>query len=334
MQYPSKKWRKQTASNIVALGLIIGTSVTAPAADLIKIDGSSTVYPITEAVAEEFQLSDRTARVTVGISGSGGGFKKFCRGETDITNASRPIKAEERERCAANGIRYIEIPVAYDGLVVVVHPENDWATAISVEELKNLWEPDAQGKIKRWSQVREGWPDKEIHLFGPGVDSGTFDYFTEAIVGKAQASRGDFTASEDDNVLVQGIATDTYALGYFGLAYYEENKNKLKPVPVDAGRGAINPSGPSVEDGTYYLSRPLFIYASENSLKKPEIRKFIHFYLDEGPVLVEEVGYIPLPENLRQIIAERFNNRVVGSLYEGKGSVGKPLASLLRSMKK
>ncbi|HEX9759015.1 MAG TPA: PstS family phosphate ABC transporter substrate-binding protein [Nitrospiria bacterium] len=302
----------------------------ATGADLIKIDGSSTVYPITEAVAEEFQIKNRSSRVTVGISGSGGGFKKFCRGETDITDASRPIKTKEIKLCGENGIQYIEIPVAYDGLAVVVNPKNDWVKQMTISDLKKIWEPDAQGKVTHWNQIYPHWPKKEIHLFGPGVDSGTFDYFTEAIMGKSQSSRGDFTSSEDDNILVQGIANDVYALGYFGLAYYEENKSKLKLVPIDGGNGPIASSHKTVEDGSYYLARPLFIYVSESSLKKPEVKKFVDFYLQEGPALAEEVGYISLPQSIRKMVDSRVKERRLGSVYEGKGSVGKSLNSLLR----
>lgn len=315
----------------LSLVVLIGSVQVSDAADLIKIDGSSTVYPITEAVSEEFQLANRTMRVTVGISGSGGGFKKFCRGETDISDASRPIKAKEIKLCKQNGVHFIEIPVAYDGLSVIVNPKNDWTGSITVEELKKLWEPSAQKRIMRWSQIRPEWPDKEIHLFGPGVDSGTFDYFTEAIMGKSQASRGDFTASENDNVLVQGIATDKYALGYFGLAYYEENRDRLALVGVDAGQGAIVASVETVENGTYVLSRPLFIYVSDRSLDRPEILKYIRFYLSEGPALAREVGYIALPREIHTMVVQRVRDRRVGSLYQGQGSVGKSLGALLNA---
>lgn len=326
------KWTNtQEAALTVALALVLllGVTQTAPAADLIKIDGSSTVYPITEAVAEEFPMKNRSVRVTIGISGSGGGFKKFCRGETDISDASRPIKAKEIKLCSEKGISYIEIAVAYDGLAVVVNPKNTWAGTMTVEELKKIWEPTAQKKIMRWNQIRPEWPNKEIHLFGPGVDSGTFDYFTEAVMGKAQSSRGDFTASEDDNVLVRGIAADRLALGYFGLAYYKENKDKLKLVSVDAGKGPIAPSTETVEEGTYFLARPLFIYVSEKSFSRPEVQKFVEFYLDEGPALAREVGYISLPKNIQKLVATRFNHRKMGSMYGGKGSVGKSLGTLL-----
>src|SRR3989339_1681736 len=265
------------------------------AAKLIKVDGSSTVFPITEAVAEEFQKENSGIKVMVGISGTGGGFKRFGRGETDISNASRPIKPKEVDLARENNIEYIELPVAYDGLAVVVSPGNTWADYLTVKELKKMWEPSAQGTVTKWSQIRAGFPDKEIHLFGPGTDSGTFDYFTEAICGKSAAARGDYTASEDANVLVEGIASDPQALGYFGLAYYEQNKDKLKIVPIDDendanGKGAIEPSSQSVMDSTYQpLARPIFIYVSTKAAEKEEARKFVEFYLKEAAELVAEV---------------------------------------------
>ncbi|MEK7748282.1 MAG: PstS family phosphate ABC transporter substrate-binding protein [Nitrospirota bacterium] len=319
------------------LAITLSSSAFLPAlyaADpIIKIDGSSTVYPITEAVAEELQAVDRKTKVIVGISGTGGGFKKFCAGEIDIANASRPITAKEIALCAENKIEWMEIGIAYDGLAVVVNPKNNWVSAITIAELKKIWEPAAQEKIKQWSPVRSGWPKKEIHLFGPGADSGTFDFFTEVVVGKAKSSRGDFTASEDDNVLVQGISTDLSALGYFGLGYYEENKKRVKLVAVDAGNGPIFPSLKTVGDGTYPLSRPLFIYVSSKSLKKPEVNRFIAFYLENAPELSREVGYIPFPKEVQSAVDMRFNQRVAGSLYTGDGSVGKSFVSLLRGGK-
>lgn len=226
----------------------------------IKVDGSSTVYPITEAVAEEFRTVQPKVKVTIGVSGTGGGFKKFSRGETNISDASRPIKDKEKKACAENNINYIQLEVAYDGLAVLVNPKNDWVESFTIEELKKIWEPAAQGKIMRWNQIRPEWPDKEIHLFGPGVASGTYDYFTEAIVGKSGSSRGDFTASEDDHVLVQGIAGDKYSLGFFGLAYYTENKDKLTLIGVYNGEKVVKPTLETVSNGTYRpLSRPLFM---------------------------------------------------------------------------
>jgi phosphate transport system substrate-binding protein len=291
----------------------------------IAIDGSSTVFPITEAVAEEFGKVQRNVRVTVGISGTGGGFQKFCNGETLISDASRPIKQSEIDACAAKGIQFIELPVAFDALSVVVNPQNTWATCMTVEELKKLWEPAAQGVITRWNQIRPDWPDQPIKLYGPGTDSGTFDYFTEAVVGKEKASRGDYTASEDDNVLVQGISSDEGALGYFGFAYYAENKDKLKLVPVDDGKaengaGAVAPSQDTVRDGTYQpLSRPLFIYVSKKSLERPEVAAFVRFYTTQGAALSAEVGYIPLPEKAYAMAQERTERKTTGSMFEGKG---------------
>ncbi len=300
----------------------------APAAtEIIRVDGSSTVYPITEAVAEEFQKANPGARITVGISGTGGGFKKFCAGETDISDASRPVKPTEIEACAQGGVGYIELPVAYDGLAVVVNPKNTWADSMTVAEMKRLWEPDAQGTITRWNQIRTGWPDEEIHLFGPGVDSGTFDYFTEAIVGTEDASRGDYTSSEDDNVLVQGVAGDQYALGFFGFAYFEENQDKLRLVPVDDGdetngAGPIAPSPETVRNGTYRpLSRPVFIYAKVSALDRPEVLSLVHFYLDHGAALVREVGYVPLTDAEYALVRDRLANRVTGTMY-GEGKTG------------
>jgi phosphate transport system substrate-binding protein len=283
--------------SLLALGGLAFASCGSEPEGKISIDGSSTVYPITEAIAEEFREEEPNIRVSIGVSGTGGGFKKFTRGEIDINDASRPIKDKEIKLCKENNISYVELTVAYDGLAVIANKDNSWLTDITIEELKKLWEPSAQGKITKWNQIRADWPDKEIHLFGPGVASGTYDYFTEAIVGESGASRGDYTASEDDNVLVQGIASDKYALGFFGLAYYQENKSKLKLVGVDNGTGAIKPSMETVKTGTYApLSRPIFIYVSDAGAKKEEVVKFVNFYLKKAAKLVPDVGYIPLPD--------------------------------------
>lgn len=274
----------------------------------ITIDGSSTVYPVTEAIAEEYRSEAPDVDVTIGVSGTGGGFQKFGRGEVAITNASRPIKDDEKAIAESNGISYVELEVAYDGLAVVVHPENDWVTCFTVEQLKKIWEPAAQGTIKRWNQIDPTWPDEEIHLFGPGVASGTFDYFTEAIVGKSGSSRGDYTASEDDNVLVQGVSSDKYGLGFFGLAYYEENSDKLRMVPVDGGEGCVEPSAETVSNGTYSpLSRPLFIYVNSSSIENPAVIDFVNFYLAEAPNLLKDVGYIPLTEEEYKREQEKFS---------------------------
>jgi phosphate transport system substrate-binding protein len=288
---------------------------------VITADGSSTVFPVTEAVAEEFQKANPGTRVTVGRSGTGGGFQKFCRNETDISNASRPIRSPEPERCQQAGVEFIELPVAYDGLAVVVNPRNTWVQSMTVAELKKLWEPAAQGKILRWNQVRPDWPDQEIHLFGAGVDSGTFDYFTEVVVGKSTQSRGDYTSSEDDNVIVQGVSGDQYALGYFGYAYYEENKDKLRIVPVDNGKGPIAPSPETVANGTYTpLSRPIFIYVKAKALERPEVRGFVDFYLAKGAALIREVGYVPLTDAEYGLVRKRLTERKVGTMFGGTGS--------------
>jgi phosphate transport system substrate-binding protein len=298
-----------------------GESAATPSA-VITIDGSSTVYPVSEAVAEEFGKITPGTDVTVGRSGTGGGFQKFCRGETNISDASRPILAAEIDACEKAGVTYIELPVAYDGMAVVVNPKNTWATSITVAELRKIWEPAAQGKILRWNQVRAGWPDQELHLFGAGVDSGTFDYFTEVVNGKAKASRGDYSSSEDDNVLVQGVAGDQYALGYMGLAYYEENKDKMKLVAVDDetadnGAGPILPSLETVRNGTYRpLSRPIFIYVGTKALERPEVQKFVQFYLDSGAPLVTEVGYVPLTDAEQQLVRARYAAKTAGTMFD------------------
>ena len=273
----------------------------------INIDGSSTVYPITEAVAEEFKKVYPDVKVAVALSGTGGGFKKFVRGETDINDASRPISHYEDSVAKANGIEYIELIVAYDGLVVVVNPKNTWCNDIKVEELKKIWEPEAQGKITHWNQIRPEWPNQPLHLYGAGVESGTYDYFTEAIVGKAHSSRGDYTASEDDNVLVQGVLSDVNALGFFGFAYYEENKDKLKLVAVDNGNGPVLPSVETVKNKTYSpLSRPLFIYINNKAAERKEVQEFVSFYLDKITSLVPEVGYIPLNNDELQALKTKW----------------------------
>ena len=269
----------------------------------VMIDGSSTVYPITEAVAEEFQKVHPDVKVSVALSGTGGGFKKFGRAETDINDASRPIKPAEDSLAKSNNVNYVELMVAYDGMAVIVHPENTWCNDMTVEELKMLWAPEAQGKIKRWNQIRASWPNEEIHLFGPGVESGTYDYFTEVIVGKSHSSRGDFTASEDDNVLVQGVSTDKNALGFFGMAYYEENKDKLKVVGIDDGNpdngtGPILPSVETVKNKTYTpLGRPLYVYVNSAAATRKEVQEFVTFYLDQASALAAEVGFIPLADD-------------------------------------
>ena len=311
---------------------VLGISVKIVKAQIIQIDGSSTVFPITEAVAEEFQKAKKgKVKVTVGIAGTGGGFKKFCRGEIDISDASRPILKQEMEACKGAGIEYFELPIAYDALTVIVNPKNDWVKALTVPDLKKMWEPSAQGKVTNWNQVRSEWPNAPLKLFGPGADSGTFDYFTEAIVGKAKSSRGDFTASEDDNVLVQGIANDRNALGYFGFSYYVENQNKLKAVPIDVGKGPVTPSPKTVEDGTYQpLSRPIFIYVSKKSMDKPEVREFVEFYLKNAPTLVKQVKYVPLPQSIYTTGAEHLKKGKIGTMFGGEAEVGVKIEDLMK----
>jgi phosphate transport system substrate-binding protein len=282
----------------------------------VSIDGSSTVYPISEAVAEEYLAQNPKVRVTVGESGTGGGFKKFGRGETDINDASRAIKDSEIKICDENNIKFIELLIAYDGMAVVVNPANTWAKDITVKELKKLWEPAAQNVITRWNQIRPEWPNKEIHLYGPGTASGTFDYFTEAIVGEAKSCRGDYTASEDDNVLVQGVSSDEGALGFFGLSYFENNKDKLKLLGIDDenpdnGKGPIQPSVATVKDKTYApLSRPLFIYVNSTAAAKEAVQDFVTFYLKNVDKLSSEVGYIPMANNELDQVSKKWDEFV------------------------
>ncbi|MFN7019523.1 MAG: PstS family phosphate ABC transporter substrate-binding protein [Fimbriimonadales bacterium] len=297
------------------------TDSTVALSGKITIDGSSTVLPISEALAEEFQKKYPQVQVTVGKSGTGGGFKKFGNGEIDITGASRPIREDEDALCQKNGIQYIEIPIAYDAMVVVVNPQNNWCDSLTVAELKKIWEPAAQGKIQNWSQVRAGFPNEPLVLFGAGTDSGTFDYFTAAIVGKEKASRGDYTGSEDDDILVQGVSRTRGALGYFGLAYYENNPDKLKLVGVDNGKGPVKASRETVLDGTYQpLARPLFLYVNLRALERPEVAAFVQFALTEGGKLSDEVGYIGLPRNVYDLVKQRVEKRITGSAFGAHGS--------------
>lgn len=307
-----------------------GSSSASPAASTaasnlsgsVLIDGSSTVFPISEAMAEEFQKVNPNVKVTVGSSGTGGGFKKFCAGETDITGASRPIKPSEVELCKKNKIEYVELPVAFDGLSVVVNPKNEFAQCLTVAELKKMWEPAAQGKIKTWKQVKAAFPEQALGLYGAGTDSGTYDYFTSTIVGKEGESRGDFTASEDDNVLVQGVSSDVNGLAFFGYAYYVQNKEKVKLVAIDGGKGCVEPSPQTIQDGSYTpLSRPEFVYVKKTSLDKPEVEAMAKFYIaPENAKLVDEVGYVSLPASIEKKVSSRIGERKTGSVFEGKGS--------------
>lgn len=274
----------------------------------IEVDGSSTVYPITEAVAEEYRNEDAgNVQITVGFSGTGGGFKKFVRGQTDINDASRRISEEEKKMAEENGIEYIQLEVAYDGIAVVANPENDWLDTVTVDELKRIWEPDAQGKIKEWGDVRDDWPEEKLHLYGPGVQSGTYDYFTHAVVGEEGASRGDYTSSEDDNNLVQGVKSEKYSLGFFGFAYFKENKEDLKLIAVDNGDEAVLPSSENISSNRYRpLTRPLFIYIRKDAAAKEAVKDFVEFYLEKAPELVEEVGYFPLQKETYESQLEEF----------------------------
>ena len=310
----------------VSVFALIGAAPFAAHAQVVKVDGSSTVYPVTEVIAEDFQKSKKNAiKVTVGISGTGGGFKKFCRGETDVQNASRPILNSDMIDCKAAGIEYIELPIAFDALTVVVNPKNTFIKSLSVEQLKRMWEPSAQGKVMTWNQVDPSFPNVPLKLFGAGADSGTFDYFTEAINGKAKASRGDFTASEDDNVLVQGVSRDVNAIGYFGMAYYIENKDKLRSVPIIAGAGkaAVEPNPENVLAGLYQpLARPIFIYANVKSLSKPEVKEFMNYYLTHGAKAAKEVQYVPLPAKAYEIGKGRIAGLKTGTIFAGHADVG------------
>lgn len=318
------------------LGLIsvfaFASAVSAAEPKLIKIDGSSTVYPITEAMAEEFQLANKgTVKVTAAFSGTGGGFKKFCRNEIDVTGASRPISASEVEACKKAGIKFFELPVAFDATVVVVHPANT-LSQITVDELKKMWAPEAQGKIKTWADVNATWPKTELKLYGAGADSGTFDYFTEAIVGKAKSSRGDYTASEDDNILVKGVAGDKGALGFLPMAYYLENAKKVKALAVINKTGkAVLPNRETVENSTYNpLSRPLFIYVNAERAKRPEVKDFVMMYLRDASAIVPQVKYVPLPKKAYDMATEHFNKGKVGTVFNGHAGVGMTVEELLK----
>jgi len=295
------KYKKIVLVVVIATILVVAylyyTTTNQKLSGTIEIDGSSTVFPITQAVAEEFQNVNPDIRVNVGISGTGGGFKRFTKAETDINDASRPIKDSEIQTAAQNGIEYIEFRIAIDGLAVMVHPDNTWVDYMTVQELNKTWRPGSM--VDSWDDIRPEWPNQPINLYGPDTDSGTFDYFTEVIVGEEDASRPDYTASADDNVLVQGIAGDPNALGYFGYAYYAENTDKLKIVPIDSGNGSVIPSDATINAGQYTpLARPLFIYVNKDSLKRSEVKAFVRFYMENAEQLVSEIGYTPLPTSV------------------------------------
>ena len=314
------RFQRWLAASLVVSAASIFTLAPASAERLrgtVSIDGSSTVFPISEAVAEEFLAVQARVRVTVGVSGTGGGFKKFLAGEIDIIDASRPIKMKEVKQASASGIGFIELPIAYDGLSVVVNTKNDWVDHLTITELNKIWQSGSS--VKRWSDVRDGWPEKEIKLYGPGTDSGTFDYFTETINGKSGASRPDYTANEDDNALVRGISGDEGSLGYFGYAYYAANKDKLRVVAIDGGKGPVAPTEITINNGTYApLSRPVFIYVRPDALDRKEVRAFVDFYIESAPMLATEVGYIPLPDSVYAGAKQRVESREIGTAYHSE----------------
>jgi len=319
----------KAASAVVSTALVASFGSSANAQSVIKVDGSSTVFPIMEKAASDFQKSGG-ARVTVGVSGTGGGFKKFCEGDTDIANASRPITKKEIDACKAKGISYIELPIAFDGLAVVVNPRNTWALNLTVDELKKIWEPNS--KVNNWSQVRSGFPNVPLKLFGPGPASGTFDYFTEAINGKSKASRTDYTPSEDDNVLVRGIAGDRGALGYFGKSYLEGNKGRIRAVGVIAkgSTKSVLPSDTTVQNASYQpLSRPMFIYVSANAAKRPEVKKFVTYIFNNGAKVTKAARYTPLPSSAYIKILGNFNKNKLGTIFGGTNDIGLTISELI-----
>ena len=314
------RFQRWLAASLVVSAVSIFTLAPASAERLrgtVSIDGSSTVFPISEAVAEEFLAVQPRVRVTVGVSGTGGGFKKFLAGEIDINDASRPIKMKEVKQASASGIGFIELPIAYDGLSVVVNTKNDWVDHLTITELNKIWQSGSS--VKRWSDVRDGWPENERKLSGPGTDSGTFDYCTEPINGKSGASRPDYTANEDDNALVRGISGDEGSLGYFGYAYYAANKDKLRVVAIDGGKGPVAPTEITINNGTYApLSRPVFIYVRPDALDRKEVRAFVDFYIESAPMLATEVGYIPLPDSVYAGAKQRVESREIGTAYHSE----------------
>lgn len=323
---------KSLAATIV-LSVSIFTSAIANAQAIIKIDGSSTVYPITHNAASQFQAEKRNAvNITVDISGSGDGFRKFCRGEIDIVNASRPILKSEMKDCKKAQVQFIEIPVAFDALTVAINPENYWGSKMTVAQLKKIWEPAAQGKVTRWNQINPAWPDEAIKLFGTRADSGTYDYFTEAITGKAKSSRQDFTQLENNAALIGAVAGNKNSLAFLGFAYYIENKNQIAAVAIDNGNGAVLPSVETVENGNYQpLSRPIFIYVNAKAAERPEVNGFVEFYMKNAILLVKEAKFFPLPPRAYSIMLDHFNKKRVGSVFSGKPAVDLTIDELLRS---
>ncbi len=332
------KWSALALLSVLTLTACLGTGTDVQPRgsrgeiNNLSIDGSSTVFPISEAMAEELMKTHPGVRVTIGISGTGGGFKKFCQGETDISNASRAINMTERELCKKNGIKYIEIPIALDGISVVVNPANDFVQCLTVEELKRMWEPAAEGKIVNWNQIRSTFPNRPLRLFGPGTDSGTHDYFTTALVGQEQQSRGDYTASEDDNIIVQGVAADADSLGFFGYAYYQENQHKLKVVEIDSGEGCIAPSPNTIADNSYQpLSRPEFIYINKSEADRLDVKAFVEFHLNpKHQYLISEVGYVPLSESVMTVVRNRYEQGKVGSAFKSGSTLNINLHEALK----
>jgi phosphate transport system substrate-binding protein len=314
---------KTAAAAIAAFALSAGSALAQQQPFTLQIDGSSTVFPVSEAAAEGFQRqTNGRVRVTVGESGTGGGFRKFCRGEIHIADASRPISASEMASCRAAGIQYVEIPVAFDALTVVVHPSNP-LRSITVEQLRRIWSPEAQGRITNWREVDPSFPDMALSLYGPGTASGTFDYFTEAVNGRSRAQRSDYTPTEDDNVIVQGVAANPGAMGYFGLSYYLENRSRLRALHIDSGRGPVEPSVANAENGAYApLSRPIFIYVNAAALRRPQVQQFVQYYVSNAARIAAEVGYVPLPASAYEAYLQRAQRRAAGTAFGGRQAIG------------
>lgn len=339
MSYLGKISLKSVESILFSIG--VGVVLTAcsqpPMPKAIAIDGSSTVYPISKAAVEQFQASKQPAvEISVNFSGTSGGFKKFCQGKTDISGASRPIKATEMTQCNENNISYIELPIAFDALTVVVNPQNNWIDSITTAELKKIWEPAAAGKIKRWNQIRPGFPDRPLNLFGADDQSGTFDYFTEALMGKAGKSRKDYVANDDDELTVQAVRQDPNAMGYFGLSYYENHKNELKALAIDNGSGAVLPSAETVINATYKpFARPLFIYVNlQKAQENPVLQDFVEFFVKQAPEIVTAVNYIPLTEESYKINLVTLHRGKVGTVFEGHAQFDLTLTELQRKQAK
>jgi phosphate transport system substrate-binding protein len=330
MSFKTLKALGVAAISAAALALTAGAA-SAQNAFTISIDGSSTVFPISEAVAEAFQQTTQgRVRATVGESGTGGGFRKFCRGEIHISDASRPIKTSEMQTCSAAGVQYVEVPIAFDGIAVVVHPSNPVRSA-TVAQLRQIWAPAAQGRVMNWNQVNPSWPNLALQLFGPGSASGTFEYFTEAVVGTARSSRTDYTPSEDDNVIVQGVASNPGGMGYFGMAYFEENASRLHALSIDNGQGPVDPTVANVAAGRYApLSRPLFIYVNAGALRRPQVMQFAQFYVANAARISQQVGYVPLPASAYQAIGPRVQQRQVGTAFGGRAVIGSTIEEVLR----